>query len=349
MTVYCFGCLLSMILVNLLMKIKHDDGNSLHKIIVAFVASLPLMIISAIRYDVGQDYFGYVRIFRQASVGYRQPGLEIPYYELNRLIDFFGGDYPWIFAICSIVFMLFVFLQIIEDSPYPSLSVFLLVTELYYFASFNVMRQFVGCAILLFSIRYIKKRELLLFGVCVATACCFHLSCLLFSFVYYIYGKPLRKRTLVLIVVAVIFLLVPLSELLLKIVSWTPYAHYIGGRFDMEERGYTTLMVTIVQFLFILYYYDPKDKNLAFYSYLLVISLCLTFFIGKVVLIARYRWLFSLPSIIMLPIVLDKVKRTGDRIVIAIAMVILYSLYFYYTVGINNSASVLPYQTIFSR
>ena len=240
-------------------------------------------------------------------------------------------------------------LGIIEESPYPWLSVFLLVTAGYYFSFFNTMRQLVGCAILMFSIRYIKKRDLKRFLVCVLFATCFHYACLFFIPVYFLYGKRIQRKTLIIITAAVFVLATPLSRLILQIVSWTPYAHYIGGFFDTSERGYTTLLINIVQILFASVYFDSEDNDFVFYFYLEIIALWLSAFVGKVVLISRIRWMFSLPSIILLPMVLSKVKRKNDRLFITAVLVILYAVYFYYTIGINNSANVLPYQTIFSR
>jgi len=349
MVVYCVGCLLSMLMTGLALRVKHEKEGWRYKFAISFFASLPLMIIAALRYYVGQDYAAYVRVFNQAIEGYRQTGLEFTFYELNRLIHAVGGDYSWLFGICAFLFCMFVFLQIMEDSPYPTLSVFLLVTAGYYFAFFNTMRQFVGCAILLYSIRFVKKRELVRFGICVAFASCFHLVCLLFIPVYFMYGKTISRRVAIIITVAVFLLATPLSRLILQIVSWTSYAHYLGGVFDTSKRGYTALIIAVVQIIFATIYYEKEDNDYSFYYNLQLIALWLIAFVGKVVLISRIRYMFSLSTVIFLPIVLSKVKRKSDRSIITVAMVILYSIYFYYTIGINNNYNVLPYQTLFSR
>ena len=349
MAVYCFGCLLSMFMTGFVLRVKHKNEGWKYLLTISFFASLPLMVIASIRYYVGQDYSSYIRLFRQAINGYRQPGLEIPFHGLNQLIHALGGDYTWVFAICAIVFCMFVFAHIFEESPYPWLSVFLLVTAGYYFSFFNTMRQLVGCAILMYSIRYIKRRHPFRFGLCIAFACCFHYASLLFIVVYFLYGKTIRRRTLFAITIAVFLLATPLSRLILQIASWTPYAHYIGGFFDNSKRGYITLLINVVQVLFATVYYDDEDKDFCFYYNLQLIALWLTAFVGKVVLISRIRWMFSMPSIILLPLIVSKVEKKHDRMIIITIMVLLYAVYFYYTIGINNSSNVLPYQTVFSR
>ena len=80
-----------------------------------------------------------------------------------------------------------------------------------------------------------------------------------------------------------------------------------------------------------------------------IISLWLTAFVGKVVLIGRIRWMFGFSSIILIPMTLDNISYKKTRFLAGTAIVVFYAVYFYYTIGINNSANVLPYQTIFSR
>ena len=65
--------------------------------------------------------------------------------------------------------------------------------------------------------------------------------------------------------------------------------------------------------------------------------------------VGRIRWMFGFSSIILIPMTLDNISDKKTRFLAGTAIVVLYAVYFYYTIGINNSANVLPYQTIFSR
>ena len=69
MVVYCVGCLLSMLMTGLALRVKHEKEGWRYKFAISFFASLPLMIIAALRYYVGQDYAAYVRVFNQAIAG----------------------------------------------------------------------------------------------------------------------------------------------------------------------------------------------------------------------------------------------------------------------------------------
>ena len=207
----------------------------------------------------------------------------------------------------------------------------------------------VGCAILLYSIRYIKERRVWPFIFCVLLASCFHYSCVIFIVSYYLYNKSISRNAIIISTIVIFALSSVFANLINSIAAWTPYAHYIGGYFDTGERGYVGLVITIVITVIATIYYDVEDKTYRFYYNLNVVSLWLSAFVGKVVLISRIRWMFGLPVIIFLPMVLEKVNNKTTRFFIAISIVILYFAYFYYTIGINNSATVLPYQTILSR
>lgn len=348
MAVYIVGCLLSVLFTGTALRVKHESEGWKYWVLTSFFSSLPLMVIASIRYNVGQDYPSYIRLFRQAVNGYRQPGLEIPFHELNRLVYRLGGDYTWIFTICAILFCTFTFLHILQTSPSPKLSAYLLVTTTYYFVFLNATRQMVGCAILLYSLKYVKEKKLLKFIICVLLAGCFHYTCLLFIVVYFFNSLSLSRTAIVLSTIIVFVLSSPIASLINRIASFTYYGNYIGGHFDTSERGYVTLLISAALIVFSTIYYR-SDEEFKLYYNLNIISLWLSAFVGKVVLIGRIRWMFGFSSIILIPMTLDNIRDKKTRFLAGTAIVVLYAVYFYYTIGINNSANVLPYQTIFSR
>ena len=63
----------------------------------------------------------------------------------------------------------------------------------------------------------------------------------------------------------------------------------------------------------------------------------------------RLLWVFGLPGVISLPLATEGIANQKNRKLITSVICLLYVLYFIITVGVNNSNTVLPYQTIFSR
>ena len=348
MIVYWAGCIASMLIAYLGTSRMQNGKNSG---LVIFFSALPLILIAALRYDVGADYLNsYVVYFKQVLNNMMNDAnrLEPLYHLLNQIVAWFQGDYVWIFTATAVIFFVAVYAQIFQDSPYPALSVFLLVGMGYMFVFFNGMRQLVGCSLLMFSIRYIRRRRFLPFLICVALATGFHDSCVVFIVSYWLAKIRIRPIAAFVLTTALVVLIGPVTELLHYLISQTPYAIYFASIFDTGETAYVMLAINLVLLIFASLYYDADEKYRTYYNFQLI-ALWTTIFSGRIVLMLRMLWVFGLPSIILVPIVLEKIPRDKDRKLIAAAIIVMYVIYTLYTVGMQNSNSVLPYQTIFSR
>lgn len=349
MIVYWSGCIASILVCHACMRTSFSQRRRWISIL---VSALPMIFIAALRYDVGKDYLRtYVAYFENVqqleSSGYSH--LEILYHWLNVIVVWLHGDYVWVFAIMAVLFYLPVYARIFENSPYPPLSIFLIVGMCYCFVFFNAMRQMVGCAILLYSVRFIKERRFLPFLLCTALATGFHQSCVLFIAMYWIGRIRIRPRTALLIVIAMLAAASALALLLNWVVSKTKYADYLLSAFDTGETAYVMLAINAILLIFMSIGYRNEREYQLYYN-LQLAALLVTIFSGKVVLMLRFLWMFGLPSIISLPMAAANLPvKDRERKLILSVVTILYFAYAWYTVGVQNSNSVLPYQTIFSR
>ena len=80
-----------------------------------------------------------------------------------------------------------------------------------------------------------------------------------------------------------------------------------------------------------------------------IVAVLITLYSGQVVLILRLMWAFGLPSIVLVALAVEKIADFKDRRIVISVLTLMYFLYATYTVGVQNSNSVLPYQTVFSR
>jgi hypothetical protein len=366
MILYWLTCFASVHTTDFGMRVKHNNKNFNYYLFLSLFASLPLNIVASIRYNVGEDYLEYVRYFDLIASGYNADAssivyfdlvsngrviakLEYVYYGLNKALVALGGDYRWLFAVCSTLFLLFVFLEIFRDSPYPKQSVYFIVAMSYYFIFMNAMRQMIGCAILLFSLRYVENRKFFPFLCCVIVACGFHITCIVFVIVYFI-GKIDFKPKCVFATTVVLFVTSHFfGGLLTKILYLTPYARYIGSGHDSTQQGYIVLAINILLVVLGAIFYDKGDKRFRIYFNLQVIAMWVSVLTGKVVLISRLRWMFGLPSIILLPLIFSKIKDMKLKRFISWSALILYFVYCTYKIAVLNANTVLPYQTIFSQ
>ena len=349
MPVYITGCILTLITTNVFHRIKHKKDTELRDVLIAFLSSFPLIYIASIRYDVGQDYLTYVQLFKRIAAGINTYQVELLYLWMNEAIGILGGDYPWVFAISAVIFMVCTFLSIKRDSPYYCFSAFLLVSTGFYFIFFNGMRQMLACAILLWALRFVEERKLIPFLISVLIASGFHTASVLFIPVYFLMNRKLNLKVICGIAITAFALSGPLSNLIMRLISSSKYSYYIGGRFDRESSGYITLMINIAVFVFTTFFYDKDDEQYRLYFNIQAIALCLSAFVGQVVLIHRIRWMYGFPAIILIPKALEKIPEKKTRLFAKCAIVVLYAIYFYITIGINNSNNVLPYDTIFNH
>lgn len=348
MTVYCCSCLASMLAAYLGLK-RFSDGRQ--KIITVIFSALPMILVAALRYDVGMDYmYTYVPYFETVRAGFLEDysQMEILYHLLNVLVARLGGDYVWVFSACAILFYVAVYLQIFEDSPNPMLSIFLMTGMGYVFVFFNAMRQMTGCAILLYSLRYIQRRRLIPFLICVALASGFHISCIVFAPVYWISRIRIRPIWAFILTAVITVLSVFIAGLVLQLIGMTRYAGYLKSVFDTGKTAYVMLAMHAVLLVFDSVFYQNNAQYRMYYN-LQLFALWTTIFSGRIVLMLRLLWVFGLPSMISLPMALAGIQNQKNKRLIASVICLLYALYFVYTIGINNSNTVLPYQTILSR
>ena len=358
-------CFASVFLMAIVRYFGHRRDEFKYYLLVAIITSIPLNFICSFRYDVGEDYQEYVRYFNLITRDFvtHNPNnmyydlmqydktvgrVEFLYYGINKLIGVLGGEYYWLFVVCSSLFFIFTYLAILRDSPSPEQSVYFLVSMSYCFIFMNGMRQMIGCAILLFSLRYVEERKILPFLLCVVAACGFHMTSVVFLLVYFLGRVTFKPIYTVLITVVVFALSSVLGNVLTKLVSMTYYGRYIGSEHDSSELGLVVLSINIVIFVLATIFYDKNDIRYKIYYNMQVFALYATALTGNVVLISRLRWTFGFPSIILLPLIFSKIRNSHIRLVTNVFAIALYFAYCTYRTVKFNSNSVLPYQTIFS-
>lgn len=347
MTTYAVGCLLSCLFT--LIVVKQQKNEDRYLIFKSLFATLPLIYIASVRYNVGMDYPTYKEGFDLVAAGKHVKIFEPLYHKLNEAVVFFGGDFRWFFAVTAIMFMVLIGIRIFKDSPYPVLSIFLLVGTTYYFSFMNVMRQMIACAILLYGLKYAQERKFLKFMAVVAVASGFHSTSWIFTVVYFIYNIKFTWKLSLIFSVAVFVAAPRIAPMLNHLMSLSKYEHYLTSVYADQDQGYITLAITILLAVFASVYYDKEDGKFQLYYKFQIISVWLSILIPYVTLINRIRLMFGLSVIILLPLTISKIKDTPLRRLVIFAVVVLYTIYCGYNLKVYNTNTVLPYQTIFEQ
>lgn len=349
------------VLLSLFANVKKTDQQNKKlsfRNIMWYGAEIILIVVAGVRYNVGQDYlYTYVPYFNNLLYGVVNENIEVGFYLLNKLVQVFTRDYAWLFIVCSVIFFHYIFKTVREQSPMPTMSIFLLVGTTYYFIFLNAMRQMMAIAIFLYAIKFIKERNFKKYLLYIILASLVHKSVLLLLPVYFLYGITLNPIKVIALIGSLFVAKPIIVRFIMKIISFTNYNYYIGSKFDTSESGYVVLAINAVVLLFSMLYMHKfnKDGNIEeqndynFYCILQTVSTIVAIYDGAVPLLNRIRWATGLSIIIFIPFVIKREKNYKMRVLYSFLIITLYSAYSLYTIGVKNSNNVLPYMTIFER
>lgn len=314
-------------------------------------SALVFILLTGFRYGIGQDFFyTYVPYFARVYYGYGPQDMELGFYLLNAVVAWFTDDPTPVFLICSVIFFSFTYASILRESSNPIFSVFLLFGMSFLFIFMNAMRQMTAVSILLFSLRFIESKRPISFLLCVIVASLFHSSSVLFAIAYVF---PLLNIGWISCACAVVLTFVfrnQFADLVNLVISKTQYAGYIGSVFDNGETGFVIIAMNVVVLMFCAIV--PRLNHLGYsgrYRMLLwcqLICTLISILSGLIPLSQRLRWVFALPSIILLPLALDSIRDEKMRAVVGASISALYIVYISITIGLWNGNGVLPYQTV---
>lgn len=354
MAIYWGSCLASIVFTYIAththIKYQRSKDGVLHWLFVTFFSASPLIFLSAIRYNVGADYRAYYDYYMGILDGEGRGRFEVLYYLINKFLAFLDCPPPLLFGAVAALFLMPVYRVIFRDSPYPYLSTFLLLGTTLFFYSLNAQRQMIGAAILLLAVPFLEKKKFIPFAGLVLIASGFHAMCLAFFAVYFLVSLRLTPRKLIEITTIGFLLSEPLSRLAENIIREVGgyYAQYLQSSFAERGQGYVVLCIDAAVVVLSTICFQNNEKFRTYYNFQ-ILALWSSVLTGKIVLVERYRLSFSLASIILLPLAIDKIQNRRIRLIIGAAIVVLYFFYATYTVGIRNSNLVVPYQTIFSK
>lgn len=341
-------------------KTDINKEKNKNKMIFWYISELILIIVAAIRYDVGQDYmYTYVPYFNGVLWGTPNENIEIGFFVLNKIVQIFTQDYVGIFIVCSVIFFHYIYKAIRDQSTMPAFSIFLLISTTYYFIFLNAMRQMLVVAIFFYAIKFIKERKFIKYLIYMLIASTLHTSALILIPIYFIYGLKMNPIRISVIAAALIILKPLISEAIIKIIQLTKYNYYIDSKFDTGETGYVVLLINVCVIIFAMIYYIKKSKeseleektikDYSFYCYLQLISILIAWYNNLIPLLNRIRWCVGITIIILIPLIINREKNPKLRLIYIFLIVMMYSVYYIYTIGFMNANNVLPYQTIFQR
>ena len=324
--------------------------------VAALICSLPLMLLSALRDGIGTDFVAYEGIYKMFIRTFFNHEYEWLFTVLNASLNRLGLSFRSFVALTALLYCLLIFKMILEESPVPGLSIFLLLGMTFYFQSFNIIRNMLACAFCLFSIRYIKDRRLVLFAVCMALAFGFHLSAVAFFPLFFIPQKKLSAGTYVICLGGVLLCAGALRTFLVDYIIrlgasfnngyYMPYFVNLGK----EGFGLVSFAINFCLFVWAYIFMDKDDRSGTLLLNIQFLALLISVMNGSFPLVNRLRFYYGLPAILLIPRVIGSKKMkslgSGFAAINVIAIAGMFFGYCWFIEGILNESGCVPYQSI---
>ena len=276
-----------------------------------------MFVVEGFRYNVGTDYKAYRKIFEglilkelgEFGTDRHEKGYTVT---LKILSDGYD-DFRIMFAIIALIYAVAISIWIYRNSSRPEISGTAFVMYGMMFYSMNFLRQYTAAVIVLYSLEYVKKKDLLRFIAMTLFAACFHWSALIMIPMYFILQIRLQP-----IVLAVYFMI----SGLVMVYSWNLIRFCIDlfektgvmfgtlkGELTGKEINYGIFvfyfvgyaLIFALMFIFRKRIYEMKPENVIFMA-------CMFFlvsleFIGiKHAIVSRFGLFFVMPGVLgMLP------------------------------------------------
>ncbi|MBE5876157.1 MAG: EpsG family protein [Lachnospiraceae bacterium] len=318
-----------------------------------------LFMVSALRFDVGNDYEQYTKTAHEAFVG----GYVVTEPGFNRLVRFvytiLGGEYYevifGIFAFVTIALFLKALYEQSEDF-FMSFSLFMLLGI--YFQTFNTVRYYFALALVLYGMRYVTgvntRRDFVKYILLMIIGAFFHKSVLITIPVFWLAGLAWKKWHIIVGILLSIACYL-LKDVLLQI-ALILYPSYRNTSF-LEGSSISYMSVArcmAVLGLYVWYIYHDKsaeDEELRFYAQLNLLAMVVSVFFTFLPVVTRIAYYFSVSQLLMIPMIVSRISKERDRKLMRVLVYLACAAYFVFFLvdADKDGVKLIPYDTwIFS-
>ena len=375
MYIYIITFLITILLVWLA---ENKAKSRKNKIILLILSVVPMFFISAIRYNVGTDYEKrYVADYYTLLEGKNVGNLEIGFKAIDYLCLFFTKEPYLLFVITSLIILAIIFEVIYKKSSNRILSIIVFFLGGYFFATLNIIRQYISVAFILLGYQFLmsenKKKAYIGFVICAILAFFMHSSSIICFIIILLTKKNIMDaRWVIPLSILILILNKNIMVILTPIIKNTRFNVYLTGKFTTGELSILQIVENLIIYLamYFSYYFEKKqgkelDKqgitllNIQGLALLLTVSGVIhTLFIRMAIYFVAFQ-IISIPyffSILQFNTITDKINKKLKKnlktktveIIIYSGIVLGFSAMFIYTNILNNDNEVLPYKTIFS-
>ena len=310
-----------------------------------------LFVFFAIRYEVGFDYSAYVTMIENGWYdSYAETRYEYLSYWFMDIAH--AEDNPQLFfiLIAGVALPLYYYALSryteIKDSYICGILCYLAM-PIGFMYSLSISRQFAASAILLYGTRYLIKRNLLKYALCVLVAMMFHTASILALSAYLITAKRFHMRYFIYLGIIGVFLSLAVQSI---VITFFPvFTNYVQAGYGDHSSGWSQIMLySIMAIPFIIVrstllkykYYDMYLK-----LYLLGMVLCYIFIPIDAALGARIGAFGLIYACFLYPYFFMAFK---EKNIVRVLVVCFFLLLYFYGLSITAEGTYIPYKTVLS-
>lgn len=328
---------------------------------VYWISVTTLAVISGIRYNVGTDFIIQIKYYNWTLQGTTSSWLEPGFRLYIKFIDAVFGNFQWYIFIASI-FVIFTFGNIIYQKL-PKRDWFfaltLFVVSTIFFATMNLVRQYIATAFLLYAYECLKQKKYFKVAIYTAIAISFHMSAIAFTLSYLLYYWIEKHKELdkvykiinLILIIAIVGGIVDIRSILVNIgraVLPSKYVWYLTSKF-FNEKNWLSLLKMIVPFVVwtYIYYFFSAEKKKQFREYLpfFVPWFTIDALFGGVNVFLRIAMYFEWVLLLMYPTFVNCFNSKANRMLLKNLFLIFYVVLTVYSIFFHGGHGVVPYQT----
>ncbi len=340
------------------------------KIFFVIVAFTQLLLVMALRNQIGFDYNMYAIGFNQmrdegfTSLTYKD--WEIGFVVMTKLLGLFLPNYIWYIAFLSIIAVIPAAVFIGRHSEMPWLSTILYINVFLYFMEMNFLRQMIAVSLVMLSWEFIKRNKFIGFAVSIALASVFHQTVLFLLPVYLLIKMQPKMKELIVYGYFILWFYMS-SEGFINIITTFYHEEYTDTEFLTDGLSFVyaifPLVITVISFLLVkVGTVNITSEN----KYLINLSLICTIFMvamSKHAIFERFSYYFLIFLILLVPVIYKSLLAKGINTTLAngktisltsekqrkmlamgfLAGVLALSYFHFYYGLFENAHGVLPY------
>lgn len=321
-------------------------------------------ILSFIRWEKGTDWDNYYYFFTEIQWSPNYSGTyEWGFEKINYWVGSITDNYS------VLLFFIALLLYSIEGIAIKRMSVFPLVSILIFWAlnysNIFFVRQSIGIAFLMYSIRFIEQRRFGMFLLWVGLAAGFHRTCWVFLLAWWVWDIKWNIRTWYLILgggIILSFAIAYIFQILSTVLGSVIQAKvdlYLNEEYNQSHADIMNVKMILLRgvtnklfMLLVMHWVQQRIVS----SYPQILHYMNLFFVGAILYcltlpvslaLVRLAYPFEIIQIILIPFIFKAAKSKVSRIIVLCILSVYLGLRFWQTLNGPYSEEFIPYTTFF--